>query len=177
MSVTQHRTFDTPAGPLTVLTHDRDGTTVIVAAGFTDDPARLHDRLRDGRGLPLEAGDMPDIAAAVDAWLAGDHAAFDGCALDGGGTDFQRSVWDGLRAIGAGEVASYRDLAERVGRPSATRAVGSACGANMIAPMIPCHRALRTDGSLGGYEYGLDVKRWLLAHEEARTTEQAALPL
>lgn len=165
---THHHTYATPAGPLTILTHG----DAIVAAGFTDDPERLHDRMPTERARPLAVGESPVVSAAVAAWLEGDHDAFASIELDQPHTDFQRAVWDGLAAIPAGATASYGDLAERIGRPTATRAVGTACGANLIAPMVPCHRALRSDGSLGGYEYGLDVKRWLLDHEAGVADQQ-----
>jgi len=168
---THHHTYDTPAGPLTILTH---GDT-IVAAGFTDDPTRLHARMRPEKAHPLAPGPSTVVTAAVERWLDGDHHAFDGLDLDQHHTDFQAAVWDGLRRIPAGSTASYGELADDVGRPSAVRAVGSACGANLIAPMVPCHRALRSDGSLGGYEYGLDVKRWLLDHEGAGRQQQLAV--
>ena len=81
------------------------------------------------------------------------------------GTAFQREVWKRLREIPAGTTISYGELAERVGNPQASRAVGAANGANPIALIVPCHRVIRTGGDLGGYAYGLDYKRWLLAHE------------
>lgn len=87
--------------------------------------------------------------------------------LDIGGTPFQRDVWQALRAIPPGETRSYAELARSVGRPGADRAAGSANGANCVAVLIPCHRVIRSDGSLGGYAYGLDIKRRLLEAEGA----------
>jgi methylated-DNA-[protein]-cysteine S-methyltransferase len=81
------------------------------------------------------------------------------------GTPFQRRVWDALRAIPVGTTSSYRDLAIRIGSPSAIRAVGAANGANPIPIVIPCHRVIGAGGNLVGYGGGLDRKRWLLAHE------------
>ena len=72
-----------------------------------------------------------------------------------------------MRAVPAGTTISYAGLAERAGLTRAARAAGSACAANLIAPVVPCHRAVRTDGSLGGYYYGLARKEWLLRHEGA----------
>lgn len=85
--------------------------------------------------------------------------------LDVQGTAFQEAVWQALRDIPAGQTRTYTELAKSVGRPKAIRAAGSACGANPVAVLIPCHRALRTDGSLGGYAYGLDRKKTLLKRE------------
>lgn len=85
--------------------------------------------------------------------------------LDVKGTAFQEAVWRELSRIPAGETATYAALASRAGNPAAVRATGSACGANPVAILIPCHRAKRTDGTLGGYAYGLDRKEKLLERE------------
>jgi len=87
--------------------------------------------------------------------------------LDTGGTDFQRSVWRALTEIPVGETATYTEIASRIGRPKAVRAVGQACAANRLALVIPCHRALRSDGGLSGYRWGVNRKRDLLAFEGA----------
>lgn len=167
------RTYPTPAGDLTVLARtaddidagaDTDGA-VVVAAGFcpADD---LAERLPGTSPGDVVATDrLPSLDGRVARYLDGDLAALDEVPVDQAGTDLQRAVWDGLRAIPAGQTRTYTELADAAGSPRAVRAVGSACGRNLIAPFVPCHRALRSDGSLGGYYYGLDVKRWLLAHE------------
>jgi len=85
--------------------------------------------------------------------------------LDVRGTAFQQAVWRELARIPPGETLSYAALAARAGNPKAVRAVGSACGANPVAVLIPCHRALRADGSLGGYAWGLPIKKKLLERE------------
>lgn len=84
------------------------------------------------------------------------------------GTEFEVLVWNALRAIPMGEVIGYRTLAENIGRPSAVRAVASACGRNRIGVLIPCHRVLRGDGQLGGFRWGLSRKRALLDAEQKR---------
>jgi AraC family transcriptional regulator of adaptative response/methylated-DNA-[protein]-cysteine methyltransferase len=88
--------------------------------------------------------------------------------LDIRGTVFQRRVWDELRRIPRGETRTYSDIARAIGFPAAVRAVGSACGANPVALAVPCHRAVRTDGGLGGYAWGLARKKKLLALEKRR---------
>jgi len=95
--------------------------------------------------------------------------------VDPGGTPFQRAVWAALRRIPPGTTCSYTDLARAVGAPTAVRAVGTANGANPVAVVIPCHRVVRSDGSLGGYGGGLDRKRWLLEHEKAALPAGALL--
>jgi AraC family transcriptional regulator of adaptative response/methylated-DNA-[protein]-cysteine methyltransferase len=85
--------------------------------------------------------------------------------LDVRGTAFQRRVWEALRGIPAGKTVSYGELAARIGRPKSVRAVAQACGANVLAVAIPCHRVVRNDGALSGYRWGVERKRALLERE------------
>jgi AraC family transcriptional regulator of adaptative response/methylated-DNA-[protein]-cysteine methyltransferase len=101
------------------------------------------------------------------AFLSGD-ATLAKLPLDIRGTVFQQRVWSALRQIPRGETRTYKDIASAIGAPKAVRAVGSACGANPVALVIPCHRALRTDGGLGGYAWGLERKQKLLKIERKR---------
>lgn len=87
-------------------------------------------------------------------------------SLDPQGTAFQRRVWDALQAIPAGETITYSELAQRLGNPKAVRAVASACAANPLAVLIPCHRVHRKNGALAGYRWGLPRKRALLDREQ-----------
>jgi len=105
---------------------------------------------------------LDEVIRAVEA--PGDFAHI---PLDVKGTAFQEAVWRELRRIPAGETRSYAELAAAAGNPGAVRAAGSANGANNVAVLIPCHRVIRSDGSLGGYAYGLEVKRALLQREGA----------
>jgi O-6-methylguanine DNA methyltransferase len=107
-------------------------------------------------------------AEALDAYFAGDLTALDALPIATGGTTFQRAVWRALRAIPTSTTLSYGQLAARLGRPSAARAVGLANGANPIAIVVPCHRVIGADGSLTGYAGGTERKRWLLEHESLR---------
>ncbi len=154
----------TPAGPLTLIAHD----DALVAAGFSDLEA-LRARLPVSLGaLPVrEVADLGGLSKAVLAYLDGDLAAIDDVPVRQQGTALQERVWEALRAIPPGETVTYAVMAARVGAPAATRAIGSACGRNLVAPVVPCHRVVRTRGGLGGYAYGLPVKEWLLAHERA----------
>ncbi|MDC0661044.1 bifunctional DNA-binding transcriptional regulator/O6-methylguanine-DNA methyltransferase Ada [Marinobacter sp. SS21] len=92
--------------------------------------------------------------------------------LDIRGTAFQQRVWQALQAIPAGTTASYSEIAERIGQPSAVRAVAGACAANTLAVAIPCHRVVRSDGSLSGYRWGIERKRALLKRERERERDQ-----
>lgn len=163
MTILTHRT-ETPAGVL--MTAERNGA--LVACGFVDHwdglVARATDRFPDDEWAPGHS----DAARAVDAYVEGDLTAIDDLAVDAGGTEFQQRVWAALRTIPSGETWSYGDLAAAVGNGGAMRAVGSANGKNPVSVVVPCHRVVRADGSLGGYGGGLGRKAWLLAHEGAR---------
>lgn len=84
------------------------------------------------------------------------------------GTEFQRMTWNALQQIPRGETVTYTEIAARIGRPKAVRAVGSAIGANPIAYLIPCHRVIRNDGTLGGFRWGLECKKKMLAWEKIK---------
>ena len=86
--------------------------------------------------------------------------------MDIRGTVFQRRVWRALSRIPRGETRTYAQIARAIGNPAAVRAVGSACGANPVALVVPCHRAVRTDGGLGGYAWGIGRKKRLLELEK-----------
>ncbi|HRY43527.1 MAG TPA: methylated-DNA--[protein]-cysteine S-methyltransferase [Thermoanaerobaculia bacterium] len=161
-------TIETPAGGFWLAA--RDGA--LVAAEFAERVPHRLSRL-EARFGPLELRDAADPAGAASAlrrFLSGDLDALEEVPLDAGGTPFQRDVWAALREIPPGTTATYAELAARVGRPAAVRAVGGANGANPVAVFVPCHRVVGKDG-LRGYAGGLARKAWLLAHEEtaART--------
>ena len=125
-------------------------------------------------GDPTSRGDPSGVLAALEAYFAGDLGALARIPVRfDRGTEFQREVWTAQQGIPLGETISYAELARRVGRPSAFRAVGSANGQNPIGIVVPCHRVIAADGKLGGYAGGLDRKRWLLAHEGAIATPLA----
>ena len=113
------------------------------------------------------AGLVNDVVAAIDDPR---HMRSD-LPLDVRGTAFQQAVWQALRTIPTGETRTYSEIATAVGRPNAIRAAGTACGDNALAVVIPCHRVVRTDGGLGGYAYGLDRKKVLLAREGGASKE------
>ncbi|WP_296935138.1 bifunctional transcriptional activator/DNA repair enzyme AdaA [uncultured Marinobacter sp.] len=140
-------------------------------AEFGDDETRLQDQLQKefpkASLAPSDATESPELDAwmiALDEHLSRNTPRPD-VPLDIRGTAFQTRVWKLLLGVREGEVVSYTELARRLGEPKAVRAVASACGRNRIAVLIPCHRVLRSDGSLGGYRWGLDRKRQLLERE------------
>lgn len=153
-------TIETTVAPWSVVV---DGDTV-VASGF----AGLDDLVARLPGEQVERVPASGVVAeAVRAYLAGDAEALDSVAVSQPGGAFQHEVWLAMRQIPPGQTWSYAELATKAGRPTATRAAGTACARNLLAPFVPCHRVVRADGSLGGYAYGLPVKRWLLAHESS----------
>lgn len=137
-----------------------DGTSLTLLA--------MHEQKYYG-GRPLDGWQRDDapfraVREQLEAYFAGELHIFD-VPLAPSGTDFQRKVWQALRDIPFGHTQSYGALAQRIGAPKASRAVGMANGHNPISIIIPCHRVIGANGSLTGYGGGLDRKRWLLAHE------------
>ena len=105
-----------------------------------------------------------DCAKQLEEYFSGERREFD-LSLRPPGTDFQLSVWRELQKIPYGEVASYGEIAKRIGNPKAMRAVGGANNANKLSIIIPCHRVIGSDGSLTGFGGGIKRKSWLLLHE------------
>jgi O-6-methylguanine DNA methyltransferase len=145
----------------------------LVALLFLDDVgetagvSRLETLLPDA--CPVEDTEaVASLVRPVSDWLNGGAWPTD-LPIDLRGTEFQRAVWEALRAIPEGETRSYGAIARAIGRPRSSRAVGAACGANPIAILVPCHRALGSDGSLVNYRWGIERKRMLLERERARS--------
>lgn len=174
-------TVPTPDGPFSVVV---DGDAVL-ASGWTDDVASLvalvHPELRPAEVSPVTAADpatsgvLADAVVAVAAYYAGDLGAPGAVPVRQRSGEFREHAWDVLRGVGPGEVVTYTQYAARAGRPDAVRAAAGACAMNAAALFVPCHRVLRTDGSLGGFRYGLPVKESLLARESGRATAQDRL--
>jgi len=158
--------LDSPIGRL-ALVADEQGR--LRALGWNEEHVRMTRQLQSASKvteLELEPSSDPGgLATALRAYFDGDLAALDTMLVETGGTEFQRAVWCALRTIPCGATTSYGELARKIGRPAAVRAVGLANGSNPVAIVVPCHRVIGSDGSLTGYGGGLERKRWLLAHE------------
>jgi methylated-DNA-[protein]-cysteine S-methyltransferase len=161
--------IETPIGEMLIVA-DHDGN--LRAVDWTDHETRMHRLLglhyvEDG--FRLEAARNPSrLTNAIGSYFAGELTAIDTLPVQTAGTSFQRAVWRALREINCGSTVSYAKLAERIGRPTAVRAVGLANGSNPIGVVVPCHRVIGADGSLTGYGGGIERKRWLLKHEGER---------
>ena len=156
------RTVDTSLGPMLVAATSKG----LCRISFGEGEATLRARFPQARLCPADA-DLDAMAAKVAA-LVDDPRADAALPTDVRGTAFQQAVWAALRAIPPGETRSYGDIAAAIGRPGAVRAAGTACGDNTLAVLVPCHRVLRSDGSLGGYAWGVERKQALLAREKAK---------
>jgi methylated-DNA-[protein]-cysteine S-methyltransferase len=158
------QTIDTPDGAFTIVA---DARGRVLASGWTSDAdaaiSRIHPRLRPETVREAET----DAAASVVAYYGGDISAIDGVMVAQEGTAMQTAGWAALRGIAPGHPLTYAEFAVALGQPSAVRAAASICARNAPALFVPCHRVLRSDGSLGGFAWGLDVKRSLLAREAA----------
>ena len=167
---------DTPIGEL-VIVADRQGR--LRAVDWTDYEARLLRLLRlhyGEKGFALEPERNPGgLTQAMSDWFAGDLGVIANLPVETGGTPFQRTVWAALREIPCGVTVSYSELARRIGRPAAVRAVGLANGANPVGIVVPCHRVVGANSTLTGYAGGIERKRWLLNHE-GLSAAQPGLP-
>ncbi|MBO0609721.1 methylated-DNA--[protein]-cysteine S-methyltransferase [Myceligenerans salitolerans] len=183
-------TLATPDGPFTIVTSD----DALLASGWTEQAADLlpliHRDLLPGSGRPAPRSAPPTeavspavttlpgdarppsgpsvLAAAAEAVVAyydGDHRAPGRVPVRQVSGEYRTHAWDVLRDVAPGERLTYTQYAARTGRPAAVRAAAGACAMNAAALFVPCHRVLRTDGTLGGFRYGLAIKESLLARE------------
>jgi methylated-DNA-[protein]-cysteine S-methyltransferase len=163
----------TPIGTALLVT---DEAGFLRAFNWTDyEPAMLAWIARHYPKARLVDGRAPaPVRGPFEAYFKGQARALETVPWKASGTAFQLKVWETLCTIPAGETLSYAGLAQRIGRPTAVRAVGLANGANPVAVVVPCHRVIGTNGSLTGYGGGLPRKRWLLGHEGASFKDQLA---
>jgi methylated-DNA-[protein]-cysteine S-methyltransferase len=155
----------TPWGPIATFV-DVAKEPVVIGAAFSDIPKFLK---KSGHKLDIvEFKSDPKLAgvsSVVKSWVDGELDAFKSLKVRQPGGEFTQDVWKALRTVKAGKVISYADLAARAGRPLAVRAAGTAMATNLIAPIVPCHRVVKTGGAIGNYGFGVELKEKLLAHE------------
>lgn len=160
--------LDTALGELTLVAENDH----LVAILHEEEPDKLHLAFPQAEENKKDAF-LNKVAAQISDFLEGERTAFD-IALKPVGTEFQRQIWQALQAIPYGETVSYTELADHIGNENAVRAAGTACGANPIPLVIPCHRVLSSDGSLGGFRWGLPAKHKLLLLETGSTDAMEA---
>lgn len=155
----------TPWGPVATFV-DVTNEPVVIGAAFSEIPEFLK---KAGHKLNVvEFKSDPKLAgvtSVVKSWVDGDLDAFKVLKVRQPGGEFTQEVWKALRKVKAGQVISYADLAAKAGRPLAVRAAGTAMATNLIAPIVPCHRVVKTGGAIGNYGFGVNLKEKLLAHE------------
>lgn len=165
-------TMDTPDGPFTILME----ADHVVASGWAVDPAALipliHPDLRPTRIVEGDDDAMQLAWAAVSAHYDGDVEAIATVPVRQRSGEFRMKAWEVLRNVPAGQPITYTEFASRTGSPRAIRAAAAACARNAAALFVPCHRVLRTDGSLGGFRYGLELKQHLLDIEAGALARQ-----
>lgn len=158
-------TVETPAGPLTFAVNE-EGTLIRSHFEESDDPSDIEDELQ-AEGYDVfakEAGRTAHLRGEISEYCAVERHEFT-IPLAASGTPFQKEVWEALRQIPFGETRSYAQVADMIGRPGAARAVGGANACNRLPLVVPCHRVISSDGSLGGFNGGLHLKERLLEHE------------
>lgn len=163
-----HATVGTPIGPFTVLVRVGGPVPVVLASGWTDDTALLvslvHPSLRPAALAPAVRS-IEGVTDAVVAYHDGELGRIDAVAVEQRAGTFTAHAWDVLRTVPPGRPLTYLAFAGACGNDAAVRAAAGACARNAAALFVPCHRVVRTGGAPGGFRWGLDVKRWLLAHE------------
>ncbi len=164
MSTLQNITTATPDGDFHIIF---DEMGIARASGFgriEELRKRLPEELR---GVTVETVRNHPYEKLVQEYYRGGQTALNAIPRSQDGTDFQKTVWDIIGSIPYGKTISYKELAERSGNPAAVRAAGTICGLNRLILLIPCHRVMKSDGGLGGYLYGKEIKTSLLRHEHA----------
>lgn len=158
-----HARYDTPFGQLHVFADERG---VVRASGFrpaVEIASQLPDALR---AAGWEDGKLKAVEAAVKAWLGGDARAITQVPVEQEGGPFFQQVWEAARSVPPGEPMTYQEVAQAAGSPNASRAVGTACARNAVAPFVPCHRVVSAGGKLGSYGFGgAPIKAAMLAME------------
>lgn len=159
------QTISTPDGAFTVLADERQR---VLASGWTADHESIIARLAPKNQPTAISDGETDATAAALAYYGGDLLAIDTVEVYQFGTELQRTGWAALRAIAPGTPLTYTSFAATLGNPQAVRAAASICARNAPALFVPCHRVLRSDGTLGGFAWGVDVKQRLLEREARR---------
>ncbi len=163
MSPLRSVTVETPVGDFHIII---DTAEIARASGFGT-LANLTAWLpEDVRSMAIESIDNHKYATLVQAYFRGDRTALDTIPRTQPGTEFQKACWHAIGTVPFGHTISYKQLANIAGKPAAIRAAGTICGKNRLALLIPCHRILKSDGSVGSYLYGSDIKEELLKHEQ-----------
>lgn len=157
--------IQSPIGDVVLISDGKN----LCAVEFAEGRNRLNPYLRKRFGaFTFHLVDDPQgFSNLFRAYFAGEIQALDKIPVETDGSEFQRRVWMALREIPSGCTTSYGELAKRIGKPGASRAVGLANGMNPVPIVLPCHRVIGADASLTGYGGGLERKRWLLEHEGA----------
>ncbi|CAM3087705.1 Bifunctional transcriptional activator/DNA repair enzyme Ada [Arthrobacter ulcerisalmonis] len=158
-------TMSTPDGPFTIIAQHG----AVLSSGWTADPAELTGQIHPSL-LPAELAmvtDLGDISAAVDAFYNDEPALAMAVPVRQQSGPFRTHAWDVLRLVSPGAPVTYSEYAALAGNPKAVRAAAGACAFNAAALFVPCHRVIRTDGSMGGFRWGIAVKERLLAREAA----------
>ena len=159
--------IDTPIGKMLIVADSNGNLRAVDWSDYEPRMRRLLCLHYGKTGFRLEpTRDSNRLTDAIGRYFGGELDVINALPVRTAGTPFQREVWRALRKIRCGTTISYSQLAKRIGRPAAVRAVGHANGSNPVGVVVPCHRVIGSDGSLSGYGGGIERKRWLLEHEQ-----------
>ena len=156
--------ISTPVGKLHVIA-ERD---IVLAANLSTLKSLRESLSEEDAAKEIKSvSKIPVISTVITDYFDGDVRALNSIQVRQQGGNFSQAAWKAMKRVAPGKVISYAELAQKAGSPAAVRAAGSACAKNAIVLIVPCHRIVKTGGSLGNYAYGLSKKEWLLRHEGA----------
>jgi len=164
MSILRVITTNTPVGDFHMIVDEQD---IVRASGFGSTEDLTHRLPEAIRSHEIVAIDNHPYGLHVKSYFAGDKNALQRINYEQDGREFQCQVWQAIAQVDHGQTISYKQLAEAAGNAPAIRAAGTICGLNRLILLVPCHRILKSDGGIGSYLYGSDIKEFLLKHEGA----------
>ena len=157
-------TLATPIGSLNLIADEH----ILLGANLSTLKALKESLSSEDSGRDIKSvAKIPVITDLINDYFDGDVTALNSIQVRQPGGNFSQAAWKAMKRVAPGKVISYAELAQKAGSPAAVRAAGSACAKNAIVLIVPCHRIVKTGGSLGNYAYGLSKKEWLLRHEGA----------
>lgn len=158
-------TIKTPWSSLSVIV-DVEHSPIVRASAFQSLNTLIKKAGPEFSGTSIKpVAKIPGVTELILNWIDGDLDAMNSLKVQQPGGEFTQACWKALRKVRGGTVISYQDLARRAGRPLAMRAAGTAMAQNLIAPIIPCHRVIKSNGEIGNYGFGISLKQQLLLHE------------
>lgn len=164
-NIISYSCLDSPFGPVFIAENIR-GVCLVTLSKISEARFQSHLKKRFRRDVIRDDKKLRNVIHELSGYFNGQRVNFKSILDLSIGTEFQRKVWEKVSEIPYGEQRAYKWIADEIGNPNAVRAVGNAVGKNPVPPIIPCHRVIRSDGKLGGFFFGIALKKWLLKLEK-----------